>query len=77
MSTDYYQILGVSEDADQDVIKKAYRKLSMKYHPDKNKGDPTAEEKFRKLAMLILFYRIKNLNLLMICNENLVVEEQE
>ena len=50
MSTDYYQILGVSEDADQDVIKKAYRKLSMKYHPDKNKGDPTAEEKFKEIS---------------------------
>tara|TARA_B100001093_G_scaffold518011_1_gene601374 strand:- start:390 stop:1349 length:960 start_codon:yes stop_codon:yes gene_type:complete len=50
MSTDYYQILGVSQDADQDTIKKSYRKLSMKYHPDKNKGDPTAEEKFKEIS---------------------------
>ena len=49
MSTDYYQILGISEDADQDVIKKAYRKLSMRFHPDKNKGDPTSEEKFKEI----------------------------
>lgn len=50
MSTDYYQVLGVPENADQDVIKKAYRKLSMKYHPDKNKGDPAAEEKFKEIS---------------------------
>ena len=50
MSTDHYQTLGVSEDADQDVIKKAYRKLSMKYHPDKNKGDPSKEERFKEIS---------------------------
>ena len=50
MSTDYYKILGVSEDADQDVIKKAYRKLSMKWHPDKNKGDHSAGEKFKEIS---------------------------
>ena len=50
MSTDYYQVLGVPENADQDVIKKAYRKLSMKYHPDKNKGDPSKEEKFKEIS---------------------------
>ena len=49
MSADYYQILGVSEDSDQDVIKRAYRKLSMKYHPDKNKGDSSKEEKFKEI----------------------------
>jgi len=50
MSTDYYQVLEVPENADQDVIKKAYRKLSMKYHPDKNKGDPSKEEKFKEIS---------------------------
>lgn len=50
MSVDYYQILGVSENADQDEIKKAYRKLSMKYHPDKNKGDHDKEEKFKEIS---------------------------
>lgn len=47
---DPYSILGVSKSATQDEIKKAYRKLAMQYHPDKNQGDKKAEEKFKELG---------------------------
>jgi len=50
MSKDYYQILGVSKTASADELKKAYRKLAMQYHPDKNKGDKAAEEKFKEIS---------------------------
>ena len=47
---DYYKILGVDKKATQDEIKKVYRKLALKHHPDKNPGDKKAEEKFKEIS---------------------------
>jgi len=50
MRKDYYQVLGVSKDADANEIKKAYRKLALQFHPDKNAGNQQAEEKFKEVS---------------------------
>ena len=47
---DYYEILGLSRDAGDDDVKKAYRKLAMQYHPDRNPGDKEAEERFKEAS---------------------------
>jgi len=47
---DYYQVLGVPRDASVDEVKKKYRQIALKYHPDRNPGDKSAEEKFKEAA---------------------------
>ena len=47
---DYYKILGVEKDADENEIRRQYRRLAMEYHPDRNPEDPQAEERFKEIA---------------------------
>ena len=50
MADDYYSILGITKTASAGEIKKAYRKLALKYHPDKTEGDKALEDKFKKIS---------------------------
>ena len=49
MKKDYYEVLGIQKSADENEIKRAYRKLAKKYHPDTNQGDEQAAEKFKEI----------------------------
>ena len=49
MAQDYYEVLGARRNASQPEIKKIYRRLARKYHPDVNPGDPSAEERFKQI----------------------------
>ena len=49
---DFYEVLGLGKDASENDIKKAYRKVAMQFHPDRNPGDKAAEEKFQSAAKM-------------------------
>ena len=68
---DYYEVLGVIRSASADEIKKAYRKLALKYHPDRNKGDKAAESKFKEASEAYHVLSDKDEELIMI---NLVTQ---
>jgi len=59
---DYYEVLGVNKSATPDQIKSAYRKLAVKHHPDKNKGDKASEEKFKEASEAYHVLSIQNVN---------------
>ena len=57
---DLYEVLGISKTADEKTIKKAYRKLAKKYHPDMNPGDKTAEQKRKSMRSAVIMRLAKN-----------------
>ena len=63
---DFYEILGVQKNASDDEIKKSYRKLAMKYHPDRNKDDKESERKFKEVSAAYEILKDLKKDLLMI-----------
>ena len=83
--SNFYEILNIKYDANEDDIKKTYRKLAIKYHPDKNNGDKKSEENFREITEAYeilkdfskrkIYDRINNINALRIKkSENIILE---
>ena len=58
MAEDFYDTLGISREASDSEIKSAYRKLAMKYHPDRNQGDSAAEQKFKDVSQALSLIHI-------------------
>ena len=74
---DYYEVLGINKSASADQIKSAYRKLAVKYHPDKNPNDKGAEENLKKPLKLITFSQTQNENKIMIILDTLRLKMEE
>ena len=76
---DYYDVLGVDKNSTADQIKTAYRKLAVKYHPDKNKNDKAAEEKFKEASEATMYCLIlkENKTMTILVMQHLKMQEEE
>lgn len=72
----YYKILGLSSNCDDGDIKRAYKKLALKYHPDRNKGDSFAEEKFKEINEAYNFLKVKE-NRVKLSNSSVFAEDDD